>query len=151
MRVVLQRVLNASVEIDGMKVSQIEQGLLALVGFEQEDQKEDIDWITQKIVQMRIFSDQEAKMNLSLQDIHGEILVVSQFTLFASIKKGNRPSFIQSARPEIAIPLYEETLLTLRNLLGEKQVSAGRFGADMKVQLINDGPVTITFDSKNRE
>jgi len=148
MRVLLQRVSEASVKIEGKIEGKIDQGLLLLVGICADDKQDDIDWLIQKIVNMRIFSDENRKMNLSVQDINGEFLVISQFTLHASTKKGNRPSFIEAARPEIAIPLYENfiTQLKLTNL----KVETGIFGADMKVSLVNDGPVTIWLDSKNK-
>lgn len=149
MKVVAQRVREAAVNIEGVVVGQIGAGLLLLVGFEAADLEEDIDWMAAKLVQMRIFSDENGLMNKSVQDINGEILVVSQFTLHASTKKGNRPSFIQAARPEQAIPLYETFKKQLALLLG-KPIASGEFGADMKVQLINDGPVTIVIDSKNK-
>ena len=148
MRVLLQRVSEASVKIEGKINGQIGQGLLLLVGICAEDNQEDIDWLIQKMVNMRIFSDENGKMNLSVQDIHGEILVISQFTLHASTKKGNRPSFIDAARPEIAIPLYENFITQLK--LSNLKVETGIFGADMKVSLVNDGPVTIWLDSKNK-
>lgn len=150
MRLVIQRVSQASVTVEDQITGAINQGLLVLLGIEQADSEEDIDWLIQKLIQMRIFSDQEGKMNCSLVDIDGGLLVVSQFTLHASTKKGNRPSFIAAARPEQAIPLYELFLQKAALQLG-KRVEAGIFGADMKVALINDGPVTITIDSKNRE
>jgi D-aminoacyl-tRNA deacylase len=131
-------------------IGQINRGLLVLLGIEQADSEDDIDWLIQKTIQMRIFSDEEGKMNCSLQDIQGELLVVSQFTLHASTKKGNRPSFIAAARPEQAIPLYESFLEKAQIALG-KAVQSGSFGADMKVNLLNDGPVTIIIDSKNKE
>ncbi len=148
MRVLLQRVSEASVKIEGKINGQIDQGLLLLLGICAEDAQGDIDWLIQKIINMRIFSDENGKMNLSIQDIQGEFLVISQFTLHASTKKGNRPSFIEAARPEIAIPLYENfiTQLKLTNL----KVETGIFGADMKVSLVNDGPVTMWLDSKNK-
>lgn len=150
MRVLLQRVSEASVKIEERVVGQIESGLLLLVGIEEEDSKNDADWLIKKIIGMRIFSDEEGRMNRSIQDIAGQFLVVSQFTLNASTKKGNRPSFIKAARPEQAIPLYEyfkEELRKQSNLI----VETGQFGADMKVSLTNDGPVTIWLDSKNKE
>lgn len=150
MRLVIQRVSQASVTVENQITGAINQGLLVLLGIEQADSEEDSDWLIQKLIQMRIFSDEEGKMNCSLQDIEGELLVVSQFTLHASTKKGNRPSFIAAARPEQAIPLYESFIQKAALQLGKK-VEAGIFGADMKVALINDGPVTITIDSKNRE
>lgn len=151
MRVVIQRVSEASVKVDGQIMGQIQAGLLVLLGFEAEDTSEDVEWCTNKIVQMRIFGDEDGKMNRSLIDIDGEILLVSQFTLHASTKKGNRPSFIKAARPEIAIPLYEECIQRMRHQLGESKVQTGSFGADMKVALVNDGPVTLTMDSKGKE
>ncbi len=150
MRVVVQRVSEASVSIDNKINGHIGQGLLLLVGIEEEDTREDISWLCNKIVKMRIFNDEAGVMNCSLQDIAGAALVISQFTLHASTKKGNRPSYINAAKPEIAIPLYENFLLELENQLGKK-VARGIFGADMKVSLINDGPVTIIIDSKRRE
>jgi D-tyrosyl-tRNA(Tyr) deacylase len=149
MRILLQRVSEASVKIEGKINGQIEQGLLLLVGICAEDSQEDIDWLIQKIVNMRIFSDENGKMNLSIQDIQGSILVISQFTLHASTKKGNRPSFIDAARPEIAIPLYNLFIQKLQS--SDLKVETGIFGADMKVSLVNDGPVTISLDSKNKE
>ena len=150
MRVVIQRVTQASVSINQQLHGQIETGCLVLAGFEENDLEEDLHWISKKIANLRIFSDQDGKMNLSIQDVGGEILLVSQFTLFASIKKGNRPSFIRSASPEIAIPLYDKFILILNELLPNK-IKTGVFGADMKISLINDGPVTMTIDSKARE
>ena len=150
MRFVIQRVSEASVKIDGTIYSEIQKGLLVLVGIEELDTKEDAEWLCHKLVALRIFADADDKMNLSLQDINGNILLVSQFTLFASTKKGNRPSFIKSAKPEIAIPLYEYCIQQLSQLIN-KSIKTGQFGADMKVSLINDGPVTILMDSKNRE
>ena len=150
MRVVLQRVTEASVKINGSIKGSIEKGLLLLLGIESEDRQEDIDWLIQKIINLRIFEDEEGKMNLSLQNVNGEILVISQFTLFTSTKKGNRPSFIKAAKPEVAIPLYEQFLQKIKSVSTSK-VDAGEFGADMKVSLCNDGPVTILIDSKNRE
>lgn len=150
MRVVIQRVQSASVSIDKKLFSSIEKGLLILVGVEEADTAEDIDWLCRKIIDLRIFADADGKMNLSVKDIAGDILVVSQFTLHASTKKGNRPSYIKAARPETAIPLYENFKTVLSNLL-QKTVQAGVFGADMQVALVNDGPVTICIDSKNKE
>jgi D-aminoacyl-tRNA deacylase len=150
MRAVIQRVTTASVEIDTVIHNEINQGLLVFIGVENEDLKEDAEYLIQKISNLRIFSDSEGKMNLSIQDIKGEFLVISQFTLHASTKKGNRPSFIKAARPDAAIPLYEyfcETLKKSSNLV----VKTGKFAADMKISLTNDGPVTIVIDSKNRE
>ncbi|MFP9097834.1 D-aminoacyl-tRNA deacylase [Flavobacterium sp. RHBU_24] len=150
MRVVLQRVSHASVTIEGEKVSDIGQGLLLLVGIEAADTAEDIEWLCAKIVKLRVFADEAGIMNLSIQDIDGDIIVVSQFTLHALTKKGNRPSYIKAARPEVAIPLYEAFVAKLQSDL-VKPVQTGRFGADMKVLLLNDGPVTIIFDTKNKE
>jgi len=150
MRVLLQRVLEANVTIDNEKVAAIANGLLVLLGIEEDDSLEDIEWLCKKITNMRIFNDQEGKMNVSLLDVGGEVLVVSQFTLYASTKKGNRPSFIRSAKPEFAIPLYQKFITELEVLM-PGMVQTGTFGADMKVGLINDGPVTIWLDSKNRE
>ena len=150
MRTVIQRVSSASVTIEGLEKSRIGPGLLILLGIESEDNDEDILWLCKKIAALRIFSDEAGLMNLSVQDMQGEIIVVSQFTLFASTKKGNRPSFIRSARPEIAIPLYEKFVATLQQE-SSRPVQTGEFGADMKVSLLNDGPVTILMDSKNRE
>lgn len=150
MRVVIQRVSAASVVIEGREKSRIGWGLLILLGIEQEDGTEDTAWLCKKIAALRIFSDEAGLMNLSVQDIAGEILVISQFTLHASTKKGNRPSFIRAARPETAIPLYEEFVRTLEQESG-RPVRTGEFGADMKVSLVNDGPVTIWMDSKMKE
>ncbi len=150
MRIVVQRVSEASVSIGGSSNGAIKKGLLVLLGIEEADTSEDIDWLCNKILKMRIFNDENSVMNLSLQDIDGEVLVISQFTLHASTKKGNRPGYIKAAKPDIAIPLYEEFNKKLENLL-EKPIKTGIFGADMKVSLINDGPVTILIDSKNRE
>ncbi len=150
MRTLIQRVSQASVTIEGVEKSRIGHGLLILLGIEADDTLEDINWLCKKIAALRIFSDTDGLMNLSVQEIEGEMIVVSQFTLFASIKKGNRPSFIRSARPEIAIPLYEKFVETLRQD-SARPVQTGEFGADMKVSLLNDGPVTILMDSKNRE
>jgi D-aminoacyl-tRNA deacylase len=150
MRAVIQRTSEASVTIDGQIVGQIGLGLLVLLGIEHEDTQEDAAWLAGKIFSMRIFSDLDGKMNHAVQDVSGDLLVVSQFTLHASTKKGNRPSFIRSARPEIAIPLYEAFIAAMETLLG-KPVQRGVFGADMKVALVNDGPVTIWMDSRARE
>ena len=150
MRVVLQRVKEASVTIEGVVKSEIKEGLLILVGIENEDTADDIQWLASKIAQIRIFSDEAGLMNRSVMDIQGEMLVVSQFTLHASTKKGNRPSFLKAARPDIAIPMYENFVSKL-NELSRLNVLTGEFGADMKVALLNDGPVTIIIDSKNRE
>ena len=150
MRVVIQRVSEASVTINGNIKSSIKHGLLVLAGFEGIDNQDDLDWIIKKIIQLRIFNDDQGIMNLSVKDIEGEILVVSQFTLHAKTKKGNRPSYINAAPPQVAIPLYNQFVETLsRNL--EKPVLTGEFGAHMVVNLINDGPVTIIIDSKNKE
>lgn len=150
MRAVIQRVSRASVTIEGKCKSQIDAGLLVLLGVEEQDGKEDIEWLAGKIARLRIFSDEMGKMNLSVQDINGGILVVSQFTLFASTKKGNRPSYIKAALPETAIPLYKAFCDEMGLQLG-KEIKTGEFGADMKVELLNDGPVTILIDTKNRE
>jgi len=150
MRAVIQRVLSASVSIEGTINSKIDKGLLILLGIEETDNEEDILWLCGKIVRLRIFNDTEGVMNLAVTDIKGEILVVSQFTLHASTKKGNRPSYIKAARPEIAIPLYEKFIKHLSIELG-KPIATGEFGADMQVSLINDGPVTIIIDTKNKE
>ena len=150
MRVVIQRVKEASVTIKEKVEGSISKGLLILIGVEEADTRNDVKWLVQKIVQQRIFRDEEGRMNLSVKDVDGEILVISQFTLHASTKKGNRPSFMQAARPEKAIPLYEYFLENLTDALG-KPVECGIFGADMDVSLINHGPVTITMDSRNRE
>ena len=150
MRIVIQRVSEASVEIEQNIVAQIQQGLLVLVGIEEEDTSEDGNWLVSKIVNLRIFADENDVMNLSVKDIDGEIIVVSQFTLHALTKKGNRPSYIKAAKPEIAIPIYEKFVSQLEKELGKK-IQTGQFGADMKVALINDGPVTISIDSKNKE
>ena len=150
MKVVLQRTISASVTIDSKIVAEIEQGLLVLVGIEDSDNQEDIIWLTSKIINLRIFADENEVMNLSVKDINSDIIVVSQFTLHASTKKGNRPSYIKASKPEIAIPLYESFVKKMETELGKK-VQTGVFGADMKVSLVNDGPVTIIIDSKNRE
>ncbi len=150
MRVVIQRVSSASVEINQHIKSKIGVGLLILLGIEHDDSFEDIDWLCGKIARLRIFADENGVMNLSVQDIKGEVLLISQFTLHASTKKGNRPSYIKAARPEIAIPLYEQFITTLQKEL-DKPIQTGEFGADMKIALINDGPVTILIDSKNKE
>lgn len=150
MRVVIQRVTQASVEIDTLVTASIHQGMLVLIGIEESDNQEDIDWLCGKILRLRIFPDVDEVMNLSVAEITGEILVVSQFTLHASTKKGNRPSYIKAAQPETAIPLYEKFVETLRNESG-LTIKTGSFGAMMKISLINDGPVTIIIDSKNRE
>ncbi len=150
MRVVIQRVLEASVVVNEKVVGSIKNGLLVLLGIEDADTEEDIHWLSNKIVGLRLFDDAEGVMNLSVKDIGGDILLISQFTLMASTKKGNRPSYIKASKPPIAVPLYEQMIATLTNDLG-KAVQTGIFGADMKVSLINNGPVTITIDSKNKE
>ncbi|KFF20203.1 D-aminoacyl-tRNA deacylase [Flavobacterium hydatis] len=150
MRVVIQRVSSASVVVDGDKVADIQKGLLVFVGIEDADTQEDIDWLTGKITKIRIFSDENDVMNCSVQDINGEIIAVSQFTLHAGTKKGNRPSYIKASKPDVAIPLYESFVTTLEKEFGNK-IQTGIFGADMKISLLNDGPVTIIMDSKNRE
>jgi D-aminoacyl-tRNA deacylase len=148
MRLVIQRVKSASVVIDLQLYSSINTGLLVLLGIEEQDEIKDADWLIQKLVNMRLFSDDNGKMNLSLLDINGELLIVSQFTLYADVQKGNRPSFIKAARPEKAIPLYDYFIKTSETILG-KPCKKGVFGADMQVSLVNDGPVTIVVDSKN--
>jgi D-tyrosyl-tRNA(Tyr) deacylase len=150
MRAVVQRVSQASVAIDGVVKGAIGGGLLILLAVEETDNAEDIDWLSGKIVRLRIFDDEAGVMNRSVQEIGGEILLISQFTLFASTKKGNRPSYARSARPEIAVPFYEKFLAKLSEDFGKK-IQTGEFGADMKVSLVNDGPVTIIIDSKSRE
>ncbi|MCW4468276.1 D-aminoacyl-tRNA deacylase [Flavobacterium sp. MFBS3-15] len=150
MRAVIQRVTEASVTISGNKVAEIGTGLLILVGVEDADTQEDIDWLAAKIVKLRIFGDDGGVMNLSVQDVDGDIIVVSQFTLHAATKKGNRPSYIKAAKPEFAIPMYEKFVAQMEQELGKK-IQTGEFGADMKVALLNDGPVTILIDTKNRE
>lgn len=149
MKTVIQRVSSASVTIDANIVAEIQTGLLVLIGIEDADNQEDINWLCQKIANLRIFGDENDVMNLSVKDCNGEIIVVSQFTLQASTKKGNRPSYIKAAKPDIAIPLYEKFVQQLEIELGKK-VQTGIFGADMKVMLLNDGPVTILIDSKNK-
>ncbi len=150
MRVVIQRVKEASVSITGTIKSQIDTGLLVLLGIEEADTEEDIDWLCRKIVALRVFDDENGVMNRSIVEANGDIIVVSQFTLYASTKKGNRPSYIRAARPETAIPLYETFCSRLTALLG-KPIGTGEFGADMQVSLINDGPVTICIDTKHKE
>jgi D-tyrosyl-tRNA(Tyr) deacylase len=150
MRLVTQRVLKSTLRINDDVYSQIGKGLLILVGIEETDSEEDVDWLAAKMEAMRIFSDADGKMNLDVTQINGEIMIVSQFTLFASTKKGNRPSFIRSAKPEMAIPLYERFIKKIGELT-QLPVKTGKFGADMQIELINDGPVTILIDSKNRE
>lgn len=150
MKIVLQRVSSASVTIDSKIVADIQKGLLVLVGIEDADTQVDIDWLVCKIVNIRIFDDANHVMNLSVKDVNGEIIVVSQFTLHASTKKGNRPSYLKASKPEVAIPLYENFVKRLE-MEFDKKVQTGIFGADMKVSLLNDGPVTIIIDSKNKE
>ncbi|MDR0230480.1 MAG: D-tyrosyl-tRNA(Tyr) deacylase [Flavobacteriaceae bacterium] len=150
MRTVIQRVTQASVTIEGEVVGQIGKGLLVLIGIEEIDAKTDIEWLSAKIVNMRIFDDENGVMNRSVIDIDGDILIVSQFTLHASTKKGNRPSYIRAAKPDVAIPMYEQFVVQVEHDLNKK-VQTGRFGADMKVALLNDGPVTIIVDSQNKE
>ncbi len=150
MKAVIQRVSLAGVTIEGVKVASIGEGLLVLLGIVEEDTLEDIQWLSNKIVNLRIFEDNQDVMNLSLKEIGGDVIVVSQFTLHANTKKGNRPSYINAAKPNIAIPLYESFIHQLETDLGKK-IQTGRFGADMKVELLNDGPVTIIIDTKNKE
>jgi D-tyrosyl-tRNA(Tyr) deacylase len=150
MRLIIQRVSEASVTIDGKIKSAIDLGLLILLGIEDTDTNDDIEWLSAKTTNLRIFNDENNVMNLSVKEVNGDIILVSQFTLHASTKKGNRPSYIKAAKPEIAIPLYKKMILQLQTDLG-KPIQTGEFGADMKVSLINDGPVTISIDSKNRE
>ncbi|WP_438966480.1 D-aminoacyl-tRNA deacylase [Flavobacterium sp.] len=150
MKAVIQRVSQASVTIENKIVAQINQGLLILIGIEEADNHEDINWLTSKIANLRIFADEKDVMNVSVKDIDGEIIIVSQFTLHAATKKGNRPSYIKAAKPEIAIPLYESFISQMEKEISKK-IQTGQFGADMKVALINDGPVTIIIDTKNKE
>ena len=150
MKIVIQRVSEANVTIEGHKVAEIGSGLLILLGIVNEDTQEDINWLCNKIINLRIFPDENGVMNTSLRASNGDVILVSQFTLHASTKKGNRPSYIKSAKPDVAIPLYEKFKETLQNVL-EKPIQTGEFGADMKVSLCNDGPVTIIIDSKNRD
>jgi D-tyrosyl-tRNA(Tyr) deacylase len=150
MKIVIQRVSEANVTIEGHKVAEIGSGLLILLGIVNEDTQEDINWLCNKIINLRIFPDENGVMNTSLKASGGDVILVSQFTLHASTKKGNRPSYIKAAKPDVAIPLYEKFKETLQNVL-EKPIQTGDFGADMKVSLINDGPVTIIIDSKNKE
>lgn len=150
MRVVIQRVKQASVTIEGRTKSQIDAGLLVLLGIEEADTSEDIEWLCRKIVALRVFDDEQGVMNRSILEANGDIIVVSQFTLYASTKKGNRPSYIRASRPERAIPLYEAFCKQLESLLG-KPIGTGEFGANMQVSLVNDGPVTICIDTKNKE
>lgn len=150
MRIVIQRVKHASVTIDGNVKSSIKQGYLILLGVGENDTQEDAKWLVKKVIGLRVFDDEAGVMNKSIMDVDGEILVISQFTLFASYKKGNRPSWLRAARHEISVPLYEHFCKLLSESLG-KQVGTGEFGADMKVELLNDGPVTICMDTKNKE
>ena len=150
MRVVIQKVTQASVSIENQIVGSIDKGLLVLVGIEDGDTNEDIAWLSSKIVNLRVFDDDNGVMNLSVKEVEGEVLIVSQFTLHASTKKGNRPSYIKAARPEVAIPIYEAFIKQVESLLG-KRVPTGQFGAMMQVSLCNDGPVTILIDTKNKE
>lgn len=150
MRAVIQRVKHASVTIDGVMKSSIKQGFLVLLGVEETDTMEDVEWLVSKVAKLRVFDDENGVMNRSVMDIDGECLVVSQFTLFASYKNGNRPSWLRAARHEISVPLYENFCQRLSETIG-KQVGTGEFGADMKVELLNDGPVTICMDTKNKE
>lgn len=150
MRIVIQRVKHASVTIDGNVKSSIKQGYLILLGVGKNDTQEDAEWLVKKVIGLRVFDDEAGVMNKSIMDVDGEILVISQFTLFASYKKGNRPSWLRAARHEISVPLYEHFCKLLSESLG-KQVGTGEFGADMKVELLNDGPVTICMDTKNKE
>ena len=150
MRAVIQRVLQASVTIDGTVFAEIKCGLLVLIGIEDADTNEDIEWLSNKLVNLRIFDDENKVPNISVKDIDGDILLVSQFTLHAATKKGNRPSYIKAGKPDVAIPLYEKMIVQLENDLG-KEIYTGEFGADMKVSLLNDGPVTIFIDTKNKD
>ncbi|NII85865.1 MULTISPECIES: D-aminoacyl-tRNA deacylase [unclassified Pedobacter] len=150
MRAVLQRVTQASCTVDGEVTGAIDTGFLVLLGIEEADALEDLDWLAQKIIGMRVFGDENGMMNKALADVGGDILLISQFTLFASTKKGNRPGFTRAARPDVAIPLYEKMIEKLSALLGKK-VKTGIFGADMKIALLNDGPVTILIDTKDKE
>ena len=150
MRIVIQRVSHASVTIDGVCKSTIQEGFMILVGIENADTQEDADWLCKKIVNLRVFDDENGVMNKSILDVNGDILVISQFTLHASYKKGNRPSYIYAAKPDIAVPLYEYFCQALTAALG-KEIGTGEFGADMKVELLNNGPVTICMDTKNKE
>lgn len=150
MRIVIQRVSRASVTIEGTVKSAIEKGYLILIGVCEEDTEEDVEWLVRKVIGLRVFDDENGVMNRSIMDVDGNILVISQFTLFASYKKGNRPSWLRAARHEISVPLYESFCTKLSAALGKK-VGTGKFGADMKVELLNDGPVTICMDTKNKE
>lgn len=150
MRAVIQRTQHASVTVEGKLISEIESGLLVLIGIENEDTQEDIEWLSRKITGLRIFNDENEVMNKSITDVDGDMIVVSQFTLHASTKKGNRPSYLKAAKPDVSVPLYEAFVAQVEKDLGKK-VGTGIFGADMKVQLLNDGPVTIIIDTKNKE
>lgn len=150
MRAIIQRVTAASCVVEGESTGSIETGFLVLLGIEDSDTSEDLDWLSQKIINMRIFGDENGLMNKSLADVEGNILLISQFTLFAATKKGNRPGFTRAARPDKAIPLYEEMIAKLSAML-QKEIKTGIFGADMKISLVNDGPVTIMMDTKNKE
>jgi D-tyrosyl-tRNA(Tyr) deacylase len=150
MRVVIQRVTEASVKVDGAIVGSINNGLMILMGIEDADTNEDIEWLSNKIVNLRIFNDEHEVMNKSVLDVNGDILLISQFTLHASTKKGNRPSYIKASKPDFAIPMYEKMIAQLETSINKK-IQTGIFGADMKVNLVNDGPVTIVVDSRNRE
>jgi D-tyrosyl-tRNA(Tyr) deacylase len=150
MRAVLQRTAFASVKVDGNITGSIQKGLLVLIGIEDADAVEDIEWLSSKIVNLRVFDDENGVMNLSVKDVDGDILLISQFTLHANTKKGNRPSYIKASKPDIAIPMYEKMITQLEKDLGKK-IQTGIFGADMKVELLNDGPVTIMIDTKNKE
>ena len=150
MKIVIQRVSSCSVTIDNQVVANIQKGLLVLVGFEDADNNEDLNWLTSKIANLRILGDENDVMNLSLKEVGGDMIIVSQFTLHANTKKGNRPSYIKAAKAEVAIPLYEAFIIQMETELGKK-VQTGKFGADMKVALLNDGPVTIIIDTKNKE
>jgi D-tyrosyl-tRNA(Tyr) deacylase len=150
MRAVIQRVSEASVKVNGMATGEIETGFVILLGIEDADTEEDVSWLAQKIIGLRVFSDENGLMNKAMAEVNGDILLISQFTLFAQTKKGNRPSFIRAAKPEKAIPLYERMIKSLESLLA-KPISTGKFGADMKVSLVNDGPVTIIMDTKDKD
>ena len=150
MRAVIQRVSEASVKVNGLATGEIETGFIVLLGIEEADSEEDATWLAQKIINLRVFADENGLMNKALAEVNGSVLLISQFTLFAQTKKGNRPSFIRAAKPEFAIPLYETMIKTLENFLG-KSISTGQFGADMKVSLVNDGPVTIIMDTKDKD
>ena len=150
MRVVIQKVQKASVTVEGEIISAIDKGLLVLVGIENEDTQDDIDYLVKKITQLRVFNDEKGVMNLSVKDVGGDVIVVSQFTLHASTKKGNRPSYIRAAKPDFSVPMYEKFVKAIEQALGKK-VGTGKFGAMMDVELINDGPVTIIIDSKQKE